>query len=265
MELVGSHERQSMIEQVIQWLRDGDEHGAAATLDQCELDLVWVDLVFELAGDREFELYDVSIAAPRQVLDGLEGSYQQQKEQIEGAIRALVSTNNRYVRSISWVPKPRLDRSRIDDDISEQLLTLDSEHVQRSWERALKRRSEDPEGAITAARSLVEAVCKHILDEERVSYPDDADLPKLYRLTVEQLRLAPEQYADSLVRKLLGSCQSVVGGVAALRNHLGDAHGKGAGAVVPHPLLAELAVNLAGTMAKYLLGVWDSSRRENDS
>ena len=133
--------------------------------------------------------------------------------------------------------------------------------MQRAWEKALRRKSEDPEGAITAARTLVETVCKHILDEKQITYPDNADLPNLYRLVVEQLCLAPEQYTERLVRQILGSCQSVVGGIAALRNQLGDAHGKGAEAAIPHPLLAELAVNLAGAMAKYLLAVWESSRK----
>lgn len=140
-------------------------------------------------------------------------------------------------------------------------MTVNSEHVQRAWVKALRRKSEDPEGAITAARTLVETVCKHILDEEQTAYPDNADLPNLYHLVVEQLYLASEQYTESLIRKILGSCQSVVGGIAALRNQLGDAHGKSAEAAIPHPLLAELAVNLAGAMAKYLLAVWESSKK----
>ena len=204
----------------------------------------------------------MNIAAPRGVLEGFE-SYKQEKEQIESAISGLAQTSNWHIRSIAWVPKPPTVRSKVEEEISEQLLTVNSEHVQRAWEKALKRRSEDPEGAITAARTLVETVCKHILDEERVGYPDNADLPKLYHLAVEQLHLAPEQYTENLVRRMLGNCQSVVGGIAALRNQLGDAHGKGTGAAVPHPLLAELAVNLAGAMAKYLLAVWESSRKSN--
>lgn len=253
-----------MIEQVIQWLKEGDEQSAAATLSECVLDLLFVDLVFEIGGEREFEIYDVNIAAPRRILDGLGESYEQEKEQIEGAIKALAQTSNWHIRSIAWVPKPRTEKSQVEEDISELLLTVNSEHVQRAWEKALKRRSEDPEGAITAARTLVETVCKHILDEEQIGYPDNADLPKLYHLAVEQMHLAPEQYTENLVRRMLGNCQSVVGGIAALRNQLGDAHGKGTGAAIPHPLLAELAVNLAGAMAKYLLAVWESSRKSND-
>jgi hypothetical protein len=47
-----------------------------------------------------------------------------------------------------------------------QLLSrLSPEAVQTVWQRALERRISDPEGAITAARSLLEAVCKHVLDD----------------------------------------------------------------------------------------------------
>ena len=254
-----------MIEQVIQWLKEGNEQSAATILSECEFDLLYVDLLIEIGGMREFDLYDVSIAAPRRILDELEESYKQEKEQVEKAIRALAQTGSAQIRSIDWVPKLPTKKSQVDKEISEQLSTINSEHVQRAWEKALKRKSEDPEGAVTAARTLVETVCKHILDKEQVNYPDNADLPKLQYLAAKQLSLAPEQHTEKLVRGILGNCQSVVNGIASLRNQLGDAHGKGIESAVPHPLLAELAVNLAGAMAKYLLAVWESSKKSNGS
>ncbi|MGC9949723.1 MAG: hypothetical protein ABSF64_25425 [Bryobacteraceae bacterium] len=42
---------------------------------------------------------------------------------------------------------------------------IDSQSIGELWRKALDRRHEDPEGAITAARTLLESVCKHILDE----------------------------------------------------------------------------------------------------
>jgi len=230
-------------------------------LSDCELELLFVDLLIQLGGERSFELYDVNIAAPRGILDALQTKYVQEKKQIEQAIRQLARTNNWHVRDIVWVPKLHNKKSPVKTEVSEQLLTVNSEHVQRAWVKALRRKSEDPEGAITAARTLVETVCKHILDEKQIAYPDNADLPKLYHLVVVQLHLAPEQYTENLVRRILGGCQSIAGGIAALRNQLGDAHGKSAEAAIPHPLLAELAVNLAGTIATYLLKAWESSKR----
>jgi len=48
----------------------------------------------------------------------------------------------------------------------------------------LERRATDPEGAITAARTLLETVCKHILDEKGEPYEDGIPLPKLYNTAV---------------------------------------------------------------------------------
>jgi len=49
--------------------------------------------------------------------------------------------------------------------ISEMLAHFDPQHVHQIWVAALQRRADDPEGAITLARTLLETVCKHILDE----------------------------------------------------------------------------------------------------
>ena len=78
-------------------------------------------------------------------------------------------------------------------DPTDHLLdTIDSIHVRSAWQRAIERRDADPEGAVTAARTLVEAVCKFILDQRRVQYADDADLPKLYHLVSSELRLGAQ-------------------------------------------------------------------------
>jgi len=63
-----------------------------------------------------------------------------------------------------------------DSVVSVAIEKFDSAHVQAAWSKALERRSPDPEGAITAARSLLESVCKHILDEAEVEYGDAPDL-----------------------------------------------------------------------------------------
>jgi hypothetical protein len=152
-------------------------------------------------------------------------------------------------------------RSPADRDVSETLKEFNPDTVHALWTRALERRSSDPEGAITAARTLLESVCKHILDEDGVEYDDGADLPKLYRVTAEHLELAPSQREEPVFKQILGGCTAVVEGLGSLRNRLGDSHGKGKRPVRPAPRHAELAVNLAGTMATYLVSTW-AWRRE---
>jgi hypothetical protein len=132
-----------------------------------------------------------------------------------------------------------------------------SAEIQLAWQKALDRRASDPEGAITAARSLLESTCKHILDEGGVAYEDSEDLPALYRSVAKELDLAPAAHSEQVFKQILGGCQSVVEGLGALRNRHSDAHGKGKAAAKPGGRHAELAVNLAGSMADFLIATWN--------
>lgn len=153
--------------------------------------------------------------------------------------------------------------SRIPSDaaISATVQAVSSEFVQDAWHKALERRSTDPEGAITASRTLLESVCKYILDTANSPYEDSADLPKLYTLTAKQLNLSPSQHTEQLFKQILGGCQTVVEGLGSLRNRHSDAHGKGISGTKPLPRHAELAVNLSGTMATFLLQTWESKKK----
>ncbi len=150
------------------------------------------------------------------------------------------------------------DRIPGDGPVSESIQVVDSASIHEAWQKALERRSTDPEGAITSARTLVESVCKHILDATGVTYEDEAKLPTLYKLTSKCLNLAPGQHTERVFKQILSGCHSVVEGLGSLRNHHGDAHGKGTSVVKPAPRHAELAVNLSGAMASFLLQTWKS-------
>lgn len=143
-----------------------------------------------------------------------------------------------------------------DSDISDALKTLSEDAVHAVWARALERRNTDPEAAITSARTLLESTCKHVLDEETVAYDDKTDLPKLYGLTAQTLNLAPDQHTEKVFKQILGGCQAVIEGLGSMRNKLSDAHGRGKTAVRPAARHAELAVNLAGAMATFLVNTW---------
>ena len=152
-------------------------------------------------------------------------------------------------------------RTPSDAAISATVQAVSSAFVQEAWHKALERRSSDPEGAITAARTLLESVCKHILDVADATYDDSGDFPKLYTLTAKQLNLSPSQHTEQLFKQILGGCQTVVEGLGSLRNRHSDAHGKGSSGTKPLPRHAELAVNLSGTMATFLLQTWESRKK----
>jgi len=148
--------------------------------------------------------------------------------------------------------------SPADQLVTEKLEKFDASHVRAAWAKALERRASDPEGAITSARTLIESVCKHILDSSDLPYDDGAELPKLYKLTAETLKLAPSQHTETVFKQILGGCTAVVEGLGSLRNRLSDAHGKGKVASKPASRHAELAVNLSGALATYLLATWEA-------
>ena len=76
--------------------------------------------------------------------------------------------------------------------------------VRTTWRKAIERINDDPEGAITAARSLVESVCKHVLEESGEPY---SDLANIYRQTSRLLNLAPDQQSEQSFRQTVRCMQ----------------------------------------------------------
>jgi len=148
-----------------------------------------------------------------------------------------------------------------DTAISDALRSFDEDNVSSVWSRALERRESDPEGAITAARTLLETVCKHILDDRNIKYHGNKiELHELYKLTATELNLSPSQHTQDIFKQILGGCSAVVNGLGTLRNRLGDAHGQGMKPVRPAPRHAELAVNLSGSLALFLVATYQAQK-----
>ncbi len=134
-------------------------------------------------------------------------------------------------------------------------------HIPDLWNKAIERTKDDPEGAITLARTLLESVCKYILDEEKIKYKSDCSLPTLWRACSVQLNLSPSQHTETVFKSILGSCENIVSSLGFLRNKISDSHGQGKRPVKPHARHAELSVNLAGSMAQFLVSTWESKRK----
>lgn len=84
----------------------------------------------------------------------------------------------------------------------------------------------DYDGAITNARSLVEAVLAAIEKECEANPPAyDGDLPKLYKRVQKHLNLSPENPGinNSLKQTLTGFI-SIICGLSGLSNKMGDRH-----------------------------------------
>lgn len=131
------------------------------------------------------------------------------------------------------------------------------------WKKLHLRRRNDPEGAITTARSLVESICKYILEELEEPYTNKDDLPRLYKKTANAMHLSPAQHNEQIFKQILSGCGSVIDGFASLRNDLGDAHGKGKIKFSPSARHADLAVNLAGTISTFLISTYEERHKKD--
>ena len=118
----------------------------------------------------------------------------------------------------------------------------------------------DFDGAITNARSLLEAVLSEV-EQELSSQglpPYDGDLVKLYKRVQKLLNLEPTRTDISEpLKQVLGGLASVVSGLAGLRNKMGDAHVRSYQPAKQH---AVLVVNAAKTLAAFVMETKENNR-----
>lgn len=111
----------------------------------------------------------------------------------------------------------------------------------------------DFDGAITNARSLLEAVLCDVEQELSPENPPpyDGDLVKLYKRVQKLMNLEPSRtdIAEPL-KQVLGGLASIVSGLAGLRNKMGDAHVR---SYQPSKRHATLVVNSAKTLAAFII------------
>jgi len=139
------------------------------------------------------------------------------------------------------------------------VIVFDEAHIHAQWQKAIDRKVSDPEGAITMARTLLESILKHILNEQKIVYGDNLELSELYKEVAKSLNLAPEQHQEQIFKQILGGANGIVSGLGAMRNKLGDAHGTVKSAIKPKERHSELAVNLSGSMAIFLYKTYKES------
>jgi hypothetical protein len=166
--------------------------------------------------------------------------------------------------------KPRLVPRSSDGVLIQTFISkvhiLDFDTVQMELARALPNVKDDPEDAVTAACSLIEAVCRSILIELKLELPAKRDIDGLVRAVQEPLGLSPgrtdlQPEIEQDVRQILGGLTSVSKGVGALRTHGGDAHGREKGFRRIDEHLARLALNSASSIAIFLIDAWERKEK----
>jgi len=130
--------------------------------------------------------------------------------------------------------------------------------IAKECKKAGDRLKDDPDGAITSARTLLETVCKYILDGHGQPYAADGDLPKLYGQVADALGLSAAKTTSDINKRFFGSIHTIIQAVGELRNRVGDAHGRGGAELHVSQSQAELAVSLSEAMMNFLLAAFDA-------
>ena len=138
------------------------------------------------------------------------------------------------------------------------LKRINQEQITALWKKIIDRSMVDPEGAITASKSLVETVMKYVLDKEKVDYSHNDDFTELYKLVKKYLNLDPKNHNVDTFKQILTGITSVVQGFGSLRNDYGDAHGKGKDSYIPEQRHAELVINLAGSLSSFIIDTYNA-------
>jgi hypothetical protein len=183
-----------------------------------------------------------------------------------------VTTSTRRFNPTAWPSSSpaaiveRLATGVIIEPFISKVATIDFDTVQMEIARALPNLKDDPEDAVTAACSLIEAVCRSILIELRLPLPAKKDIEGLLKAVQEPLGLSPGRTdlpheIEQDVRQILGGLTSVAKGVGALRTHGGDAHGRERGFRRLDARIALLAINAASSIALFLIETWERKER----
>lgn len=209
------------------------------------------DKVAELNGKPKLKDAIREMLDPRLWLGMSIGTAETCAEQVNEILRydgyEVVRDGNFYkVRELAGAVIDVENRFEESEELTELVI---EEQIQKCRE---KLEVGDYSGAITNARSLIEAVCVKIeadLDPDNAQ-GNDGDLVKLFNRVRKLLNLDPsrQDISDSL-KQVLAGLSSIINGLAAMRNKMSDAHGV---AYKPSRHHAKLAVNSAKTLADFL-------------
>lgn len=129
------------------------------------------------------------------------------------------------------------------------------------WKKTHERLMPDPSGAITSARSMVEAAIKWIHHERQVPPPTDGGTGKRLKDCLKLLGGADSDFEKPGVRQMVTGMESAINSLDTARNAMGDGHGKEPGAPEAGPRVARLIVGLATTITTFLLATYESRQR----
>jgi Abortive infection C-terminus len=146
--------------------------------------------------------------------------------------------------------------------LRERLKTNGMQTVETEFKRAYDSIENDPPQAVTAACSILEALCKNYLEIEEEEGPNKQVLGNLFPQVMTHLGLSPKDVVDDDLKQILSGMYSIAIGIAALRTHAGSAHGRSDKKNYKiEPRHARLAVHSAHTLTMFILETWEARKK----
>ena len=158
--------------------------------------------------------------------------------------------------------KKQIEQLSISVIDSVSAVNIDFDYIKEQIEKSNEKiKNNDFDGAVTNARSLLETILLHILNQSGVQ-DKGGDLIDMYKQTSKLLKLSPSQYQINSLKQILTGCFSIVHGLAEYRNEVSDAHGKSASRYSPiEKHHAIFYVNVSRSLADFLVDVWFKQNR----
>jgi len=128
--------------------------------------------------------------------------------------------------------------------------------VEAEFGRAVSQIDRDPHSAITAASSIIEALCKSYIESLGLEMPSKQTVVPLWRVVQLHLGLNVDPTLADDQKKILQGLASIVDGIGAYRTHIGSAHGRGLQPPTIVPSEARLAVNASHTLVMFIMERW---------
>lgn len=149
--------------------------------------------------------------------------------------------------------------------IAEANLAIENDYVDLLWKKIYSRRSYDKEGAVTACKTLIETVLKHLLDAQDIEHSSRDDIKDLYKKVSRVYGLEPGEQKSEDFTKLCSGYISIIEGIAAIRNKYSDAHGKSDKLTTElEQYHVDFVINSTGAISTFLLSLAKPSEDTKD-
>jgi hypothetical protein len=147
----------------------------------------------------------------------------------------------------------------------ESIKTIDFEYLTAQINKCnIKIYKGDYDGALTSCRTILESLCKYILEMENVEISASLDLVGLYKKVTNILKMDSKLYDDGSLKKVIGGSFSIVSGIMEIRNLHSDAHGKSPTKVYTiKKRHAKFAVSTTLTIAEFIYETYKEIKEEN--